>query len=95
MFCSKIFREKYELVVAICDEELIGKQLRKKPPFKATENFYFEKKIDEKKALELMKKATIGNLLGKKIVDLALKNKFITEENLILIGGVPHAQFVK
>jgi hypothetical protein len=33
--------------------------------------------------------------MGKNIVELASKNGFIVKENVILIDGVPHAQFVK
>jgi len=42
-----------------------------------------------------MRKATIGNLMGEQAVDLAEKNGFIIRKNVILIDGIPHAQFVK
>lgn len=42
-----------------------------------------------------MKRATIGNLMGKEIVELANQNGFIIMENVIFINGIPHAQFVK
>jgi hypothetical protein len=60
-----------------------------------SEKFYGGKLIDEEKAIKLLNKATIGNLMGKNIVELASKNGFIVKENVILIDGVPHAQFVK
>ena len=98
MFYYKLHRnrsEKYELVLGICDEKLVGEKLRKDPKFVVNKDFYYEKECDEEKALELMKKCTIGNLVGKKIVELALSKKFITRENVILIGDIPHAQFIK
>jgi|YelNatPaOPRAMG01_1025707.scaffolds.fasta_scaffold19059_4 hypothetical protein len=95
MFWSKVFQTKYDLVVAICDEEIIDKEIDKKLKIKVSKNFYGGKLIDEEVALKLMKKATIGNLIGKKIVELAEKNGFITRENIILINGISHAQFVK
>ena len=98
MFCYKIHRtkvEKYELVVGICDKELVGKVIRKDPEFKVNERFYFEKECDEKKAIELLNDCTIANIVGKKIVKLALDKNFITKENIILIKGIPHAQIVK
>lgn len=96
MFWSKVFNAKYDLVVAICDEELIDKKIdTKKFEIKVSKNFYGEKTVDEKIAVKLMEKATIGNLIGKDIVALAKKNGFITKENIISINGVPHAQFVK
>ena len=62
---------------------------------KVSKNFYGGRKINEKIALVLLKKATIANLFGKKIVELALENGFIEKENIILINGHPHAQIVK
>lgn len=95
MFWSKVFQTKYDLVVAICDEELIDKEIDKKLKIKVSKNFYGGRLVDEEIALKLMKKATIGNLIGKNIVELAEKNGFITRENIILINGISHAQFVK
>jgi len=96
MFWGKIFSTKYDIVVAICDEDLIEKRVKtEKFSFKVSKNFYGGRLIDEKIALKLMKKATIGNLIGKGIVNLAKKNGFVAKENIILINGIPHAQFVK
>ena len=97
MFCCKIHKvyKENDIVVAICDKELIGKELRKNPYFKVNEKFYFEKDCNEEEAVDLLKSCTIANLVGKKIVELALKKKFITKENIILIGDIPHAQIVK
>jgi hypothetical protein len=96
MFWCKIFLTKEELVVAICDEELIGKEIgTKKLKIKVSRNFYGDRLADEKIVLKLMRRATICNLMGKEIVEIAKKNGFITEGNIILINGVPHAQFVK
>jgi len=96
MFWSKVFVTKYDIVVAICDEDLMDKSIdTKKFEIKISKNFYGEKLVDEKMALGLMKRATIGNLIGKVIVNLAEKNGFITKENIIFINGIPHAQFVK
>ncbi len=95
MFWGKIFSTKYNLVIAICDEELLNKKVGKEFKIKISKDFYGEKLIDTNIALKLMKKATIGNLIGRNIIDLAKKNGFIIRENIILIDGIPHAQFVK
>ena len=87
---------KYDILVAICDEELLNKKLvDKKVEIKISKEFYGERLIDDEIAIKLMERATIGNLIGEKIISLAEKNGFITKENIILIDGVPHAQFVK
>jgi len=96
MFWAKVFRIKYDVVVALCDEDILDKEIKwKKIKVKVSKHFYGERLIDEKIAVKLMEKATIGNLFGKEIVSIAKKNGFITKENIILIDGIPHAQFVK
>jgi hypothetical protein len=96
-FWSKLIKTKFETLIAICDEELIGKEIKIEKNFSTSvnERFYKEKLIDEKEALELMEKATIGNLLGERIIKLAIEKNIISPEGVILIGGIPHAQFVK
>lgn len=96
MFWSKIFRIKDHIVVAICDKELLGKQVMfTELKIKISKHFYGGEIIDEKKAIHLMEKCTIGNLIGKRIIELAIEKKFIAKENIMLIGGIPHAQFLQ
>jgi hypothetical protein len=96
MFWCKTFQTKFDFILALCDEKLLGKTLKEKTlKIRVSEKFYGGKLVDEKTAVELMKKATIGNLIGEKAIELAEKNGFITRENVIFINGVPHAQFVK
>ena len=83
-------------MVGICDEELLGRKIEAGDvKVEIKEDFYKGEKIDEKKAVEVMKKATIGNLFGEKIVRLAEKHKFVSRKNVISVGGIPHAQFIK
>ncbi len=96
-FWCKVIKTKFDFLVAICDKDLLGKSLKVEKSFKIeiSERFYKEKIVDEKEAIRLMEKATIGNLFGENIVKLAIENNFIREENIIYIDGVPHAQFIK
>ncbi|MEM5776840.1 MAG: DUF424 family protein [Candidatus Aenigmatarchaeota archaeon] len=96
MFWSKVYRFKDEIVVAICDEELLEKTLEfNDVKFHISKKFYGGNLINEENAIKLMENSTIGNLVGKKIVSLALKKKYIAKENIILISDVPHAQFIQ
>jgi len=96
MFWSKIYRVKDQIVVAICDEDLINKTLDFDGlRFHVDKKFYGGEIIDETKVLKLLENATIGNLVGKEIVSLALKKKYIAKENIILISDIPHAQFIQ
>jgi hypothetical protein len=95
MFWCKTHLEKENLIVAICDEKLLCKKIGKKPTVTVEKRFYGGELIDDKKAVELLKKANICNILGKEIINIALEKKFITKENIILIGDIPHAQFIQ
>jgi uncharacterized protein len=96
MFWGRIFRARQDVVVAICDEKLLGKRIKFRD-FKVdvSKDFYGERLIDGDVAVKAMKLANIGNLFGKDIVKLARENGFIDSKNVILIDGIPHAQFVK
>jgi hypothetical protein len=96
MYWCKVFQTRQDLVVALCDENLLGKEIGGSDVrIKVSENFYGGKVVSETVAVRLMKKASIGNIIGKSIVELAEKNGFITRENVIDIDDVPHAQFVQ
>lgn len=95
MFWCKTHSVKGQFIIAICDKELLGKKIGKKLKINVSEKFYGGELIDDKKASELMKESTICNLLGKKIIKLAIEKKFITKENIMFIGDIPHAQFVQ
>lgn len=102
MFWANTYTTKQDFVLAVCDEEIIEKELKfkyheKKDAIKVklSKKFYGGMLIDENIVLKLLNKATIGNLMGKRIVELVEKNGFIIHENIILIDGIPHAQFVK
>ena len=97
-FWCKIFLTRQDFVVGMCDQKLLGTVLNfksKKVKIKVSKEFYGGVQIDEKIAVRIMKRATIANLMGAQIVELAEKNGFISKENIILINEVPHAQFVK
>ena len=95
-FWCKVFQTKFDILVAICDKEILGKKMKfKELKIKIDENFYKGVEINEKVALKLIKKATIANLFGKNIVKLALGKGFIKKDNIIEIEGYPHAQIVK
>lgn len=96
-FWCKIVKTKTEILIAVCDKELLGKKIKIDDDFfiKIKEEFYKERMIDEREAIDLMKKATIGNIFGERIVKLAEKIGLVSKENVIFFDGVPHAQFIK
>ena len=90
--------KSYRIVVALCDEDVVDKVLefkKQRVKVKVSKYFYGERLIDETAVLKVIDKATIGNLIGKNVVNLAEKNGYISKENIINIDGIPHAQFAK
>jgi hypothetical protein len=85
-----------DTVVAVCDYEILGQTLTGgRVPFKVSEAFYggVEGSVDE--ALEAMKRATICNIVGKRIVGAAIERRLVHAKGVIYFGDVPHAQIVK
>lgn len=88
-----IFVKFHENVISFCDEELIGKTFEDvKHSLHVSERFYRGKGMNRKKVIEVLQNATSMNLVGKKVVALALKQGFITKEDVLIIQGVPHVQ---
>ncbi len=80
-------------VLAVCDEDLIGKSFSQgKLILEVTERFYKGEKVSDEEAYNLMKDAININIVGKNAIELALKNDIIAKENIIKIKNIPHAQ---
>ena len=91
----KVIKHGRDTVVAVCDAELLGKTLEGgRTPFKVSEGFYKGILADLDEALEAVRRSTICNLVGKKIVGAALVNRMVKESAIIYFGDVPHTQIV-
>ena len=85
-----------DTLVAVCDAELLGQTLQGgRVPFKVSEEFYkgIPGSVDE--AIEAMRRASICNLVGKKIVEAAIEKRLVHDRAVIYFGDVPHAQIVR
>jgi hypothetical protein len=81
------------LILAICDSDLIGKKVTEgNRQLDLASSFYKGEETEEKEVNELIKQAYMLNLVGKKAVDFALKNKLIEKENILFVAKIPHAQ---
>jgi len=86
----------YRDVIAVCDNELIGKKFEQGEfQIEVRENFFLGDDVSEKEASEIMKAGSENyatfNIIGKESCDLALKLGLIKEEGIIHISGVPVA----
>lgn len=92
----KTIKHGRDILVAVCDAELLGKTLEGgRTPFKVNETFYKGILGDVDEALQAMRRATICNLIGKRIVEAAVANRLVNQKAVIYFGDIPHAQIVK
>jgi hypothetical protein len=92
----KIISRGRDLVVAVCDEEILGQTLEGgRVPFKVSEGFYKGTLGDIDEAIAAIKQGTICNLVGKNIVKAVIDCEIVNERAVIYLGDIPHAQIVK
>ncbi|MFH0832898.1 MAG: DUF424 family protein [Candidatus Aenigmatarchaeota archaeon] len=94
-FSYRLFKQGGELLLAISDSSIVGKKFNDNGlQLIIDENFYSEKLCDEDEATQLIKSATIVNAVGKEIIGMMLKKKFVEEDNILYVSKTPHAQVV-
>jgi hypothetical protein len=93
---AKIKQDGKNVLLAICDAELLGKTFKEgKIVFKVTNEFYNGKKISLDQAVNMIENSTIVNLVGNCCVNKAIERGFVHPEAVIMIEGILHAQIVK
>jgi len=84
------------VLLAICDVELLGKTLREgKIVFCVKEDFYNGTRVLVDEAVSMIENSTIVNMVGKNVVKKAIERGYVHPEAVLEIEGVPHAQIVK
>lgn len=84
-----------DVLIAVCDEDLIGKTFREgNLKLEVKESFYGGKLVSIEDALDAIERATIVNMVGENIISKAIEAGLIPPEGIIRIQGVPHAQKV-
>jgi len=95
MILCKIHVHEKDRILAACDEEIIGMTFRGDGvKIKVSEIFYGGESVSEEVFVERTKSVTIMNLVGNRVVDRAIKEGLISEQSVMVIGGVKHAQAV-
>lgn len=93
MFKFRVYHSGRDVVLAACDEELVGREFREgKLRLKVSEAFYGTDRIEPPDFLLHLRGCTIANLVGERVVSLAVEKGYVSEHNVLWIAGVPHAQ---
>ncbi|HKJ96689.1 MAG TPA: DUF424 family protein [Thermoplasmataceae archaeon] len=83
-----------ETLLAAADSNLLGRELREGIlHLKVIREFYGDVIVSRDTFISSLRMCTIANLVGEKVVKIAIMEGFVDEENIIYIEGVPHAQF--
>lgn len=83
-------------MISICDLELVGKTLIDGELVVNLSKEYFQEQIiEENQAPELLKSCTIANLVGTRIVDLAISLRLANQNGVKNISGIPFLMIYK
>lgn len=96
MYCSKTYRQQGDILLAVCDEEVLSKRFQNgEVNFYVDPSFYHGEKVSEETLLDLFKEANIINLAGQRCIDLAIREGFVDPENILDLGKCRHAQVLR
>ncbi|MEM0128598.1 MAG: DUF424 family protein [Thermoplasmata archaeon] len=91
----RIHRVRAEIVVAACDEELLGQDLpvgTQGRTVRVSPQFYGERRVGREELLWALARATTANLLGARTIALAQEGGILDGGATGSLGGVPHAE---
>ena len=96
MITIKLYRYGEDVVLAAADKSLLGKTMREgEMKLEVSPSFYEGEDGTEEMLSNRLELATVANLVGEETVSIAVKHKYVDEECVLTIDGVPHAQMVK
>ena len=90
LFSTKVISASGNLMLNICDPELIDKTLLDgNTKIKINPNYYGERDVDEHEAKNLLTKCNSINMVGEKTVSLATSLGIGSEKSIRRIEGIP------
>jgi hypothetical protein len=96
MISIKIYRQGNDVLLAACDENLIGKTFEEGEfQIEVKKDFYDGERVTPEILKKLLKDVTIANLVGDETIRHAIEIGLIDPGCVIKIKGIPHAQMVK
>ncbi len=95
-FYAKVYREGKDIIVACCDDDIRGKTFEEgELVLHVKESFYCGELLEGPELCSLIEKAAVVNMVGKKVVKLAVGAGLIDKRNVLKVNEVPHAQMVR
>lgn len=92
----KIYKNGEHVLVAACDEEVLGKTLKHgNTVVEISRAFYEGEYVSDEQLQKALEEATTANLFGEKTIKCAIKRGLIDPDSVIIIDNVPHAQIFR
>jgi len=92
----KVHRKEKEILVAICDEEILGRVIEAGDlRIEVKPEFYKGERIEVDRIHEYIERGTVINLIGNKVVKEAAKKIKVIADAAIEFNGILHVQIVK
>jgi len=95
-YYMKTYERDAGLLVAVCDEVLVGKTLKDGDlDVNVSTHFYQGKLVRAEAIMKALGAAFAGNFFGEKAVKLAIISGLVDRSAVKKIAGIPHAQFIR
>ncbi|HII29627.1 DUF424 domain-containing protein [Candidatus Woesearchaeota archaeon CG08_land_8_20_14_0_20_47_9] len=86
---------EHGIILVAADKELLGKRFEEAGlQLDLTSPFYEGAETAESELPSLLKKAYITHLVGKRAVEIAIREGIVDRRNVIEVEGIPHAETV-
>lgn len=84
------------LLVTACDPDVLGETFEDgSVSIEVTEDFYGGEPVESDTVVDALSRATIANLVGTDVVELAIEEGFVDEERVLEVETTLHAQYLR
>lgn len=84
------------LLVTACDPEILGDTFEtEEVSLEVSESFYGGETVEPSAVVDALSRASIANLVGTEVVELAIEEGFVDEDRVLEVGSTLHAQFLR
>ena len=89
-FAVRSMNYQHNRMLNICDAELVGRTFNKSDlTINISKNYFAERIVEENEAEQLLKNASIINMVGKETIALSVRIGIGSAKGVKEIGGVP------
>ena len=94
--CVKLYNIEGEVLLAACDKELLNQRFEEgELQIHVVDSFYNGTEVTKEGFIIHLASATIMNLVGEEVIQVAREEGLLQESGILRIDGVPHAQITR